>query len=100
METDLPINEEAANSRKGAVIIRFSELPRKGLLADFSNVELGQLVEFRTNDFYDLTIFDMQLNHIKHRASDLNANLVVYHMGGNSLTNADTYLMKFDQDDL
>ena len=41
-----------------AVISRFSQLPRKGLLADFSGIGLNQLVEFHTYDFQDLIIFE------------------------------------------
>ena len=101
MITDKVSNEEQSQpSCLGAVISRFTQLPRKGLLADFSNVELEQLVEFRTSDFYDLTIFDMQLDHIKQRAVDLNANFIVYHMSSNSVSNSDTYLMKFAQNGL
>jgi hypothetical protein len=84
----------------GAVISRFSQLPRKGLLADFSKIGLEQLVEFRTNDFYDLTIFEMQLEHIKARAKELHAQFVVYHMSSNNITMSDTYLMKFTQNGL
>jgi sugar phosphate isomerase/epimerase len=80
---------------QGGVISRFFELPRKGLLADFSQIGLEQLVEFRTNDFYDLTIFEMQLHHIKQRAKDLNAQLVVYHMSSNNISMSDSYMMKF-----
>jgi hypothetical protein len=84
----------------GAVISRFSQLPRKGLLADFSQVGLEQLVEFRTNDFYDLTIFEMQLEHIKERAKELNAQFVVYHMSSNNISMSDNYMMKFTQNGL
>jgi sugar phosphate isomerase/epimerase len=84
----------------GAVICRFSQLPRKGLLADFSQIGLEQLVEFRTNDFYDLTIFEMQLEHIKSRAKELNAQFVVYHMGSNNISMSDNYMMKFTQNGL
>jgi len=83
-----------------AVISRFSQLPRKGLLADFSGIGLNQLVEFHTYDFHDLIIFDMQLEHIKARAKELNANFVVYHMGSSDLLKSDTYLMKFTQNGL
>ncbi len=83
-----------------AVISRFSQLPRKGLLADFSKIGLEQLVEFRTNDFYDLTIFEMQLEHIKQRAKELSAQFVVYHMSSNNITMSDNYMMKFTQNDL
>jgi hypothetical protein len=79
----------------GAVISRFSQLPRKGLIADFSGIGLNQLVEFHTYDFYDLIIFDMQLEHIKARAKELKADFVVYHMVSSDLLNCDTYLMKF-----
>lgn len=84
----------------GAIISRFSQLPRKGLLADFSQIGLEQLVEFRTNDFYDLTIFEMQLEHIKQRAKELNAQFVVYHMSSNNITMSDNYMMKFTQNGL
>lgn len=84
----------------GAVISRFSQLPRKGLLADFNQIGLEQLVEFKTNDFYDLTIFDRQLEHIKARAKELKANFVVYHMGSSDILKSDTYLMKFTQNGL
>ena len=84
----------------GAVISRFSQLPRKGLLADFSQIGLEQLVEFRTNDFYDLTIFEMQLEHIKQRAKELNAQFIVYHMSSNNITMSDNYMMKFIQNGL
>jgi hypothetical protein len=84
----------------GAVIIRFSQLPRKGLLADFGKIGLEQLVEFRTNDFYDLTIFEIQLEHIKARAKELHAQFAVYHMSSNNITRSDTYLMKFTQNGL
>ena len=84
----------------GAAISRFSQLPRKGLLADFSQIGLEQLVEFRTNDFYDLTIFEMQLEHIKQRAKDLNAHFVVYHISSNNITMSDNYMMKFTQNGL
>lgn len=84
----------------GAVISRFSQLPRKGLLADFSQIGLEQLVEFRTNDFYDLTIFEMQLEHIKERAKELNAQFVVYHMSSNNISMSDNYMMKFTQNGL
>ena len=78
----------------------FSQLPRKGLLADFSQIGLEQLIEFRTNDFYDLTIFEMQLEHIKERAKELNAQFVVYHMSSNNVTMSDNYMMKFTQNGL
>ena len=81
----------------GAVISRFSQLPRKGLLADFSQIGLNQLVEFTTNDFYDLTIFEKQPEHIKQRAKDLNAQFVVYHMSSNNVSMSDNYMMKFTQ---
>jgi hypothetical protein len=86
--------------RKTPVISRFSQLPRKGLLADFSQIGLGQLVEFRTNDFYDLTIFEMQLEHIKERAKELNAQFIVYHMSSNNISMSDNYMMKFTQNGL
>ena len=79
------------------VISRFSQLPRKGLLADFSGVKLNELIEFHTYDFNDLIIFDMQLEHIKARAKELNANFVVYHIGSSDLLKSNTYLMKFTQ---
>ena len=91
---------ESQPSCLGAVISRFSQLPRKGLLADFSQIGLEQLVEFRTNDFYDLTIFEMQLEHIKQRARELNAQFVVYHMSSNNITMSDNYMMKFAQNAL
>jgi hypothetical protein len=95
------MNEELNQpSCLGAVISRFSQLPRKGLLADFSGIGLNQLVEFHTYDFHDLIIFDMQLEHIKERAKELNANFVVYHMGSSDLLKSDTYLMKFTQNGL
>jgi hypothetical protein len=62
----------------GAVISRFSQLPRKGLLADFSQIGLEQLVEFRTNDFCDLTIVEMQLEHIKARAKEFNLLFITW----------------------
>lgn len=94
-------NEEQNPSlSKTAVISRFSQLPRKGLLADFSGVGLNQLVEFHTYDFHDLIIFNMQLEHIKARAKELNANFVVYYMGSSDLLKSDTYLMKFTQNGL
>ena len=83
-----------------AVISRFSQLPRKGLIADFSGIGLNQLVEFHTYDFYDLIIFDMQLEHIKARAKELKADFVVYHMGSSDILKSDTYLMKFTQNGL
>ncbi len=76
-------------------IIKLSELPRIGLLADFSQVGLDQLVEFTSNDFYDLTIIDMQIEHIKERAKQLDAHFVVYQMGSNAVSMSDTYLMKY-----
>lgn len=97
--------EQSDNLQQGADIIRFSQLPRKGLLADFSQIGLEQLIEFRTNNFYDLTIFEMQLEHIKQRAKDLNAEFVVYHMGSfhmgsNNTSMSDSYIMKFTQNAL
>ena len=86
--------------QQGADIIRFSQLPRKGLLADFSQIGLERLIEFRTNNFYDLTIFEMQLEHIKQRAKELNAEFVVYHMGSNNISMSDSYIMKFTQNTL
>lgn len=96
------MNNKALNPhlRQTNVISRFSQLPRKGLLADFSQIGLEQLVEFRTNDFYDLTIFEMQLEHIKQRAKELNAQFVVYHMSSNNITMSDNYMMKFTQNGL
>jgi hypothetical protein len=90
------ISNEAQNPElnKGAVISRFTQLPKKGLLADFSQIGLEQLIEFRTNDFYDLTIFEMQLEHIKQRAKELNAQFVVYHMSSNNVSMSDNYMMK------
>ena len=92
--------EQNQPSCLGAVISRFSELPRKGLIADFSGIGLNQLVEFHTYDFYDLIIFDMQLEHIKARAKELKADFVVYHMGSSDILKSDTYLMKFTQNGL
>lgn len=101
MNTDkTSLENENQPSCLGAVISRFSQLPRKGLLADFSQIGLEQLVEFRTNDFYDLTIFEMQLEHIKARAKELNAQFVVYHMGSNNISMSDNYMMKFTQNGL
>jgi len=94
------IENESQPSCLGAVISRFSQLPRKGLLADFSQIGLEQLVEFRTNDFCDFTIFEMQLEHIKQRAKELNAKFVVYHMSSNNITMSDNYMMKFTQNGL
>jgi hypothetical protein len=95
------MNEELNQpSCLGAVISRFSQLPRKGLLADFNQIGLEQLVEFRTNDFYDLTIFEMQLEHIKERAKELNAQFIVYHMSNNNISMSDNYMMKFTQNGL
>ena len=91
------MNDQHTPSCKIAVMCRFSQLPRKGLLADFSQIELEQLVEIKANDFYDLTIFEMQLEHIKQRAKDLNAQFVVYHMSSNNITMSDSYMMKFTQ---
>lgn len=84
----------------GAIISHFSQLPRKGLIADFSQIGLEQLVEFRTNDFFDLTIFEMQLDHIKSRAKELNAQFIVYHMSSNNISMSDNYIMKFTQNGL
>ena len=95
------MNEELNQpSCLGAVISRFSQLPRKGLLADFSQIGLEQLVEFRTNDLDDLTIFEMQLEHIKERAKELNAQFIVYHMSSNNISMSDNYMMKFTQNGL
>ncbi len=99
LTTNASNEAESPTFLEGAVISRFSQLPRKGLLADFSQIGLEQLVEFRTNDFYDLTIFEMQLEHIKTRAKELNANFVFYHIGSSDLLKSDTYLMKFTQND-
>ena len=85
---------------QNAVISRISQLPRKGLLADFGGIRLNQLVEFHTHDFCDIINFDMQLDHIKSRAKELNANFVVYHMGRSDLLKSDTYLIKFTQNGL
>jgi hypothetical protein len=93
-------NQKPPHLLEHGVISRFSLLPRKGLLADFSQVGLDQLVEFKTNDFYDLTIFEMQLEHIKQRAKDLNAQFVVYHMGGNNISMSENYMIKFTQNGL
>ena len=92
--------EQSDNLQQGADIIRFSQLPRKGLLADFSQIGLEQLIEFRTNNYYDLTIYEMQLEHIKQRAKELNAEFVVYHMGSNNISMSDSYIMKFTQNTL
>lgn len=80
---------------KSLDIIRFSKLPRKGLIADFSGINIDQLVEFHTCDFKDLIVFDMQLEHIKARAKELQADFVVYHICSSEFTNSETYLMKF-----
>ena len=61
--------------------IRFSKLPRKGLLADVSNIGLYQLVEFRNSDFFDLTIFEMQMEHINKRAEELSAGIICQRWG-------------------
>lgn len=95
-----PKEKQSPESCKNAVIIRFSQLPKKGLIADFSCVGLNQLVEFHTYDFHDLINFDMQLEHIKARAKELKANFVVYNMGDSDLLNSCTYLMKFTQNGL
>lgn len=100
METNVNNTTKQQHDAKLPVISRFSQLPRKGLLADFSGIGLNQLVEFHTYDFHDLIIFDMQLEHIKARAKELNANFVVYHMGSSDLLKSDTYLMKFTQNGL
>ena len=92
--------EQSDNLQQGTDIIRFSQLPRNGLLADFSQIGLEQLIEFRTNNFYDLIIFEIQLEHIKQRAKDLNAEFVVYHMGSNNISMSDSYIMKFTQNAL
>ena len=92
--------EQSDNLQQGTDIIRFSQLPRKGLLADFSQIGLERLIEFRTNNFYDLTIFEMQLEHIKQRAKELNAEFVVYHTGSNNISMSDSYIMKFTQNTL
>lgn len=76
-------------------VIKFSELPRKGMLAYFGEVGLNQLVEFSSSNFHDMAIFEMQLEHIKARAKELNATFVVYHLGSNDVLKSDTYLMKF-----
>lgn len=89
------VNEQQPQPFQTDIIIRFSKLPRKGLIADFSGVGLNQLVEFNTYDFHDLIIFDMQLEHINARAKELNANFVVYHMGSSDLLKSNTYMMKF-----
>lgn len=96
------MSNEATNptSCQTAVISRFSQLPKKGLIADFSSIGLNQLVEFHTYDFHDLIIFDMQLKHIKARAKELKAYCVVYHMGSTDLLKSDTYLMKFTKNGL
>ena len=91
---------QKTESCQTSVIIHFSQLPRKGLLADFSGIGLNQLVEFHTYDFQDLIIFDMQLEHIKARAKELNANFVVYHMSSSDLFKSYTYLFKFTQNGL
>lgn len=76
-------------------VIKLRNLPRKGLIADFSGVELNQLVEFSSNDFYDLTIWNMQIEKILKRAEELNAAFEVYEMGSNEVSKTDLYLMKF-----
>ena len=96
----MSIEKQNPASCQTAVISRFSQLPRKGLIADFSGIGLNQLVEFHTYDFYDLIIFDMQLEHIKARAKELKADFVVYHMGSSDILKSDTYLMKFTQNGL
>ena len=101
MESDkIYLDKKNHPSCLGDVISRFSQLPRKGLLADFSKIGLNQLVEFSTNDFYDLTIFEMQLEHIKQRAKELNAQFVVYHMSSNNVSMSDNCMMKFTQNGL
>ena len=81
-------------------ITRFSQLPKKGLIADFSGIGLNELVEFHTSDFHELIIFEMQLHHIKAKAIELNAHFVVYHIGSSELLKSDTYLMKFTKNGL
>lgn len=93
-------NQEVPQTLEHNVISRFSQLPRKGLIADFSGIGLNQLVEFHTYDFYDLIIFDMQLKHIKDRAKELDATFIVYHMAGNNISMSDNYMMKFTQNGL
>ena len=92
--------EQSDNLQQGADIIRFSQLPRKGLLADFSQIGLEQLIEFRTNNYYDLTIYEMQLEHIKQRAKELSTQFVVYQMISINTSVSDSYIMKFTQNAL
>lgn len=81
-------------------IINFSQLPRKCLLAYFSIIKLGQIVEFTKNDIYDLTIFEMQLEHIKIKTKELNAIFLIYQTISNNISMSNKYMLKFIQNDL
>jgi hypothetical protein len=76
-------------------ILKFSDLPLTSDLHDFSEVGINQLIEFKTSDFKSLEFFDRQVEHIKERAKELNAEFVVHYMGKNDIFLSNNYLMKF-----
>lgn len=77
------------------MIHKLSNLPCNGLVSDFSGIDINQFVEFSTFDFTDTSAFDLQIEHIKDRAKELNAKFEVYLMGENKLLMSYNYLMQF-----
>jgi len=74
------------------MIHKLRNLPWNGLVSDFSGIGLDQFVEFSDTDFTDMVSFELQLDHIKNRAKELNAYFQIEFMCNKIVSN---YLLWF-----
>lgn len=89
----MKINKLTKINTRYDMIHKLRRLPWNGLVSDFSGIGLNEFVEFSDTDFTDMGAFELQLDHIKNRAEELNASLQVRFMPNVITSN---YLLWFE----